>query len=40
MNKSAMVTLDPRHQRLLGKANGISFNDRKTVNYLYTCNGK
>lgn len=38
--KSAMVTLDPLHQHLLGKAQGLSFWDRKTVSLMYRCDGK
>lgn len=37
MNKTAIVTSNPLYQRFLGKANGLSFRDKKLVNLLYKC---
>ncbi|KAI1305972.1 Blastula protease 10 [Halotydeus destructor] len=36
--RNTIVTLDPRHQRLLGRnTDGLSFRDRKQANALYAC---
>jgi hypothetical protein len=37
MNKTAMVTSNPLHQRFLGKVDGLSFRDKKIINLMYKC---
>lgn len=39
LEKNTIVTVDPRHQRFLGKnTDGLSFRDKKIANSLYSCN--